>query len=65
MDGQGRLVYDSNIRIRNEFTVWFLEKTGFVWNEIDMEYIGGYLEYFRKLGYLEVPSGIECSRERR
>ncbi len=54
MDEQGRLVYDSNIRIRNEFTDWFLKKLGFEWTEIDMEYIRGYVEYFRELGYLKV-----------
>lgn len=54
MDEQGRLVYDSNIHIENDFTVWFLKKLGFEWNEIDLEYIRGYVEYFRKLGYLKV-----------
>lgn len=54
MDEQGRLVYDSNIRIVNDFTVWFLKKVGFEWNEIDMEYIRGYINYFRELGYLKV-----------
>ena len=54
MDEQGKLVYDSNIRIKNEFTLWFLEKVGFEWNETDMEYISGYIDYFRKIGYLEV-----------
>ncbi len=54
MDEQGRLVYDSNIRIGNDFTVWFLKKLGFEWNETDMEYIRGYVEYFRGIGYLEV-----------
>lgn len=54
MDEQGRLVYDSNIRIENEFTLWFLKKVGFEWNETDMEYIKGYIDYFRKIGYLEV-----------
>lgn len=54
MDGQGRLVYDSNIRIRNEFTVWFMEQVGFSWNETDETYLRGYIEYFRRLGYLEV-----------
>lgn len=54
MDEQGRLVYDSNIRIMNDFTVWFLKKVGFEWNETDMEYIKGYIDYFRKIGYLEV-----------
>ena len=54
MDEQGRLVYDSNIRIENDFTLWFLKKVGFEWNETDMEYISGYIDYFRKIGYLEV-----------
>ena len=54
MDKQGKLVYDSNIRIKNDFTLWFLEKVGFEWNETDMEYISGYVDYFRKIGYLEV-----------
>ncbi len=54
MDEQGRLVYDSNIRIKNEFTLWFLEKAGFVWNETNLDYIKGYIGYFRSIGYLEV-----------
>lgn len=54
MDEQGHLVYDSNIRIGNEFTLWFLKKTGFEWNETDAGYIKGYIDYFRKIGYLEV-----------
>ncbi len=54
MDEQGHLVYDSNIRIENDFTLWFLKKVGFEWNKTDMEYIKGYIDYFRKIGYLEV-----------
>lgn len=54
IDEQGRLVYDSNIHINNDFTVWFLKKVGFEWNEIDMEYINGYVEYFRGIGYLKI-----------
>ena len=54
MDEQGQLVYDSNIRIKNDFTLWFLKKVGFEWNETDMEYIKGYIDYFRRIGYLEV-----------
>ena len=54
MDEKGRLVYDSNIRIENDFTLWFLKNVGFEWNETDMEYISGYIDYFRKIGYLEV-----------
>ena len=54
MDEQGRLVYDSNIHIMNEFTVWFSKKVGFDWCEIDVEYIRGYVVYFREIRYLEV-----------
>lgn len=54
MDEQGKLLYDSNIRIENEFTLWFMNRVGFEWNETDYEYIYGYIEYFRNLGYLEV-----------
>lgn len=54
MDEQGRLAYESNIRVKNDFTVWFLRKTGFEWKEIGVEYIMGYLEYFRRIGYFKV-----------
>lgn len=54
MDENGRLVYDSNIHIHNEFTVWFLRKLGFEWAKIDYDYVKGYVDYFRKLGYFEV-----------
>jgi hypothetical protein len=54
MDEDGKLLYDSNIHIVNDFTMWFMNKVGFEWCEIDLEYIKGYIEYFRKLGYLEV-----------
>lgn len=54
MDEQGRLVYDSNIRIMNDFTVWFMKMVGFEWNETDREYIRGYVEYFRSIRYLKL-----------
>jgi thioester reductase-like protein len=54
MDENGKFLYDSNIHIVNDFTMWFMNKVGFEWCEIDLEYIKGYIEYFRKLGYLEV-----------
>lgn len=54
MDETGKLVYDTNIRILNDFTVWFMEKVGFIWTKIDFDYIRGYIDYFRNLGYLEV-----------
>lgn len=54
MDERGRLAYANNIRIVNEFTVWFLEKVGFQWNKIDMTYMKGYINYFREIGYMQV-----------
>lgn len=54
MDENGNLIYDSNIRIINDFTVQFLKRIGFEWTQIDFEYIKGYVKYFRDLGYLEV-----------
>ena len=54
MDEEGKLVYDSNIRILNDFTLWFMKKCGFEWAKIDYDYVKGYVDYFRNLGYLEV-----------
>ena len=53
MDENDKLNYDSNIRIENNFTVEYLRKLGFEWSDIDFEYIRKYIEYFRKIGYLE------------
>ncbi len=53
MDENDKLNYDSNIRIENYFTVAYLRKLGFEWNNIDFEYIKKYVEYFKKIGYLE------------
>ena len=53
MDENGNLVYDSNIHIENEHTLKYLEKLGFDWTEIGFEYIKGYIEYFRRIGYLK------------
>lgn len=54
MDRAGKLQYDSNIHIVNDFTVEFLRRIGFEWEEIGYDYVSRYIEYFRKLGYLEV-----------
>lgn len=54
LDENGKLVYESNIHIKNDFTVWFLKQVGFEWGMIDEDYVRGYVEYFRKLGYLNV-----------
>lgn len=53
IDENGKLLYDSNIRIGKDFSIDFLQKVGFEWNDIDFDYISRYVEYFRKLGYLK------------
>lgn len=54
MTVDGKLNYESNIHIQNEFTISYLKQLGFEWTKIDLEYIKGYLDYFMNLGYLEV-----------
>lgn len=53
MDKDGKLVYDSNIHIMNDFTVNFLKKVGFEWKQTDFEYIRNYIGYFRNIGYFK------------
>lgn len=54
MDEKGNLVYDSNIHIENEHTLKYLDKIGFDWTEIGLDYLKGYFDYFRNIEYLEV-----------
>ncbi len=54
MDKYGKLKFETNIHIKNDFTLSYLKQLGFEWTKIDYEYIRGYLEYFKRLGYLEV-----------
>ena len=54
MDQSGKIAPGSSIRVNTQFTDWFLSNAGFSWNEIDEEYIGGYIAYFREAGYLNV-----------
>lgn len=54
MDADDRLNYDSKIRIENGFTIEYLRRLGFEWPEIGLEYLRNYVNYFRKIGYLEV-----------
>jgi len=54
MSKDGKLNYETNIHIQNDFTIAYLKRLGFEWTRIDYEYVKGYIEYFKKLGYLEV-----------
>jgi thioester reductase-like protein len=42
LDDDGKLAYDSNIHIQNDFTLSYLKQLGFEWSEIDYEYVKGY-----------------------
>lgn len=52
MNEEDKLEYDSNIRIKNEFTVKYLRNLGFEWTDIHFEYIKNYINYFKSIGYL-------------
>ena len=52
MDENDKLNYDSNIHIENDFTVEYLQKLGFEWSDIGLEYLRKYLDYFKGIGYL-------------
>ena len=53
LDENNKLNYESNIHIENRFTVEYLKKIGFEWSPINIDYIRKYIEYFKKIGYLE------------
>ena len=53
MDENDQLNYDSNIRIKNDFTVQYLKNLGFEWSDIGIDYLRKYIEYFRKIGLIK------------
>ncbi len=46
------LVYTSNIRLNSNFTENYLKNIGFRWKKIDKNYIIKYMNYFKKIGYI-------------
>lgn len=51
-DNNKKLVYDSNIILKNDFTNEFLSILSFKWCKIDKRYIYKYLNYLKEVGYL-------------
>ena len=47
-----KLVYTSNVRINYNFTDTYLKNIGFEWKEIDKDYIFRYMNYFRRIGFI-------------
>lgn len=54
LDDSKRLVYTSNIRLNANFTEAFLNKISFDWKEIDKNYIIKYINYFRKINFIDL-----------
>jgi len=52
IDSNKHLVYTSDVRVKYDFTEKYLEKIGFKWSTIDKEYIIKYMDYFRKIGFI-------------
>lgn len=52
IDSKKQLIYTSNVRIESEFSEKYLEKIGFSWKEIDREYIFKYMNYFKRIGFI-------------
>ena len=53
MDKDEKLIYDSNIRIDNQFTENYLKQLGFEWGEIGIDYLKRYIDRFKSIGYFE------------
>ena len=48
------LVYESNVKVKCDFSKAFLEKIGFQWPYIDINYMRNYFKYLGNIGYLNV-----------
>lgn len=53
LDKDKILVYTSNIRLNSDFTENYLKNVGFRWKKIDKNYIIKYMNYFKKIGFIE------------
>ncbi len=53
LDSNDQIIYDSKIRIENDFTVHYLKRLGFEWTDIGLDYLERYMGFFEKIGYLE------------
>lgn len=48
-----KLIYTSATKLDIDFTENYLKKCGFKWKKLGREYITKYLQYFRKIGFIE------------
>lgn len=52
-DMNKKLIYDSKIKIKSDFTIEYLKKCKFKWSKIDKKYLANFLNYFIELGYFK------------
>ncbi|MCL2253517.1 MAG: amino acid adenylation domain-containing protein [Lachnospiraceae bacterium] len=50
----GRLNFQSNIKLGNDFSIYYLNRMGFEWSPINDGYLEKYIFYFKNIGYWEV-----------
>ena len=53
-DENQELSYESNVKIKSNFTKKFLETIGFDWPYIDTNYLKNYFKYLGDIGYFNV-----------
>lgn len=49
-----KLVYQSDVNIKSDFTKEFLSKIGFEWPAIDQRYLRNYFKYLADIGYFNI-----------
>ena len=52
-DKNKKLIYESKIKIKSDFTIKYLEKIGYIWPKIDENYLTKFLDYYSNLGYFK------------
>ncbi len=53
-DAEKKLVYESKIKIKSEFTIQYLDKIGFKWPIIDTNYMKKFIMYFASVDYIKL-----------
>ena len=51
-DKDKKLQYESEIKVKSDFTTMYLEDIGFTWPKLDENYLTKFLNYFITLGYI-------------
>lgn len=52
LDENNRLNYNTNVKVRSDYTKKYLKQIGFEWKDINENYLINYIKYLRKIGFL-------------